>query len=113
MAVYVDKSKNQFGRMKMCHMLADSIDELHSFAKKIGMKREWYQPKSTPHYDLSKSRRLLALKNGAIEIGPEEVVEIIHKYRDGSFCSRCGHSQARHMTIGGFCKHCSCDEFIE
>jgi len=81
MTVYVDKQENQFGRMKMCHMLADSVDELHAFAEKIGMKRSWFQPKSTPHYDLSKSRRLLAIQNGAVEIEADKVVEIIRKYR--------------------------------
>lgn len=35
------------------HLVADSLDELHAFAQKIGLKREWFQdhPKH-PHYDI-------------------------------------------------------------
>lgn len=84
MTVYVDKAKNKFGRMTMCHMLADSLDELHAMAEKIGLKREWFQPVSTPHYDLSMSKRSQAIKSGAVEIDNKKVVEIIRKYRMGA-----------------------------
>ena len=82
MAVYVDRTSQLFGRMKMCHMLADTLEELHAMADKIGMKRSWFQPRSTPHYDVCISRRKLALENGAKEIGPHETVEIIRKWRE-------------------------------
>jgi len=65
-------------------MLADSIQELHEMADRLGLKREWYQSRSTPHYDLSKTKRVLALKLGAIEIENLKVVEIIRKYRANS-----------------------------
>ena len=80
--VYVDKARNRFRGMIMCHMLADSVDELHAFAERIGMKREWYQPVSTPHYDLSLTKRLEAISKGAIEIDNKKVVEIVKKYRN-------------------------------
>lgn len=78
MSVYVDGERNNFGRMIMCHMLADTPDELHMTAKIIGMRREWYQSPnkaSFPHYDLSLTRRKLAIKNGAIEVIRRELVE--------------------------------------
>jgi hypothetical protein len=49
-------------------MFADSEEELHEFAKKIGMKKEWFQDKKLPHYDLTATRRQLALSMGAIEV---------------------------------------------
>lgn len=81
MPVYVDQSENKFGRMVMCHMLADTLEELHAMAEKIGMRRSWYQPKSTPHYDVCKSRRALAIQYGAIEIDRDRTVEIIREWR--------------------------------
>lgn len=81
MAVYVDGAENQFGRMKMCHMLADSLVELHDMADRIGMKRAWFQPLSSPHYDLSKTRRVLAIRLGAIEVDRHGVVAVIKRQR--------------------------------
>ena len=51
-----------------CHLFADSIDELHEFAKKIGMRRSWFQEKRLPHYDLTAKRRQVAVGLGAIEV---------------------------------------------
>lgn len=65
----------------MCHMMADSISELHEMAEKIGLKREWYRPKSSPHYDLSISKRRVAIKLGAIEADGHKIVELIKKFR--------------------------------
>jgi beta-lactamase superfamily II metal-dependent hydrolase len=82
MTVYVDKTRNRYGRMIMSHMLADTIEELHEMADKIGLRREWFQPLSTPHYDVSREKRLLALEAGAIEIDRQKTVEIIRMYRN-------------------------------
>ena len=57
-------------------MMTDgNIEELHSFAKRIGLKREWFQDnKTSPHYDLMESKRKSAIKLGAIEISSREMV---------------------------------------
>ena len=76
MAVYVDKARNGFGRMVMCHMIADTPAELHALAKTIGMQRRWYrspEKASFPHYDLSLTRRALAIVWGAKEISRQEL----------------------------------------
>lgn len=33
-----------------CHMMADTLEELHAMAASIGMKRAWFQPLSSPHW---------------------------------------------------------------
>ena len=66
MTVYVDQSRWRLGRMIMCHMMADTEEELHEMAAKLGLKREWFQP-HRPHYDICKTKRALALKLGAVE----------------------------------------------
>lgn len=70
MTVYVDDMKAGFGRMVMCHMLADTDEELHAMADKIGVRRKWFQKPGTPsrHYDICRSKRALAVSLGAVEI---------------------------------------------
>jgi Protein of unknown function (DUF4031) len=83
MAVYLDNARNGFGRMVMCHMIADTEDELHAMAERIGLRREWYQgDASTPHYDVSLSRRALAVRHGAIVCERREFVRIIQAKRE-------------------------------
>ena len=50
-----------------CHMTADTLEELHAMAAKIGLRRDWFQAKSSaPHYDLTASKRARALEAGAV-----------------------------------------------
>lgn len=50
-----------------CHLTADGLDELHRFAKSIGLQYRWYQPHPKhPHYDLTLRKRQLALQHGAV-----------------------------------------------
>ena len=51
--------------MKMSHMIADDEDELHEIARKIGMRRSWFQ---RDHYDIPIMRRDAAIALGAIPI---------------------------------------------
>ncbi|NTF17014.1 DUF4031 domain-containing protein [Agrobacterium rubi] len=82
MAVYVDRQRNAFRGMIMCHMLADTESELHAMAERLGARREWYQANaSTPHYDVPLQKRAAAVAFGAIEIGRKETVTIIRKIR--------------------------------
>ena len=89
MAVYVDKMRAPLrwnGRgipqtIYMSHMLADTVDELHAMADKIGVNRRHFQPKSSPHYDVCQSKRKLAIQHGAIEVDNRQLVAIIRKLR--------------------------------
>lgn len=60
--VYVDDMRAPFRRMIMCHMIADTEDELHAMARKIGVALLWYQG---DHYDICLAKRALAIENGA------------------------------------------------
>lgn len=70
MSVYVDNMRADFGRMKMCHMIADSTDELLAMADLIGVARRWIQDAGThrEHFDIALLKRALAVAAGAHEI---------------------------------------------
>lgn len=81
MTVYVDQSKNSYGRMLMSHMLADTLPELHAMADKIGVNRRWFQANNIPHYDICQSKRALALRYGAEEIYGQDLGNLIKRIR--------------------------------
>ena len=68
MTVYVDHARNRLGRMRMSHMTADTIAELHEMAAAVGLRREWFQgpPEHRhAHYDLCQAKRADAVARGA------------------------------------------------
>lgn len=82
MAIYIDAADIPYGRMIMCHMIADSLQELHSMACAIGVRHKWFQEhSSTPHYDICRAKKRLALALGAIEVDRLEFVRIIRRLR--------------------------------
>lgn len=70
MAVYVDDMRAKFRRMVMCHMIADTEEELHAMAAHIGISKRWHQspPEHFSHYDICMKMRALAITAGALEI---------------------------------------------
>jgi len=79
MAVYVDNMRARYGRMTMCHMVADSDDELHAMAAKIKVSRRHHQSAGTyrSHYDICKSKRALAIGYGAVELTTSELGRLL------------------------------------
>ncbi|WP_202842093.1 DUF4031 domain-containing protein [Luteimonas saliphila] len=77
MAVYVDDMRAPFGRLVMCHMIADTEDELLAMADRIGVARRWHQYPGTArsHFDIALSKRKLAVAAGAVEITWRELAE--------------------------------------
>jgi hypothetical protein len=65
MTVYVDNMRAPYGRLILCHMIADTEAELHAMADQIGVARKWHQG---DHYDIAMSKRALAVAAGALEI---------------------------------------------
>ena len=67
MAVYVDSMRAPLGRMVMCHMVADTLEELHQMAEKLGVRKYFQAHTKYPHYNICKSKRALAIEFGAVE----------------------------------------------
>lgn len=78
MTVYVDAAIHSYGRMIMCHMWADTLPELLAMVDAIGVHRRWLQQPphaSWVHFDISKGKRVEAIRLGAVETdryGPVE-----------------------------------------
>lgn len=57
-----------------------SEQELHDFAHKMGLRREWYQNKNGaarhPHYDLTTAQAVRrAIDKGALKVGEQELMK--------------------------------------
>lgn len=79
MTVYVDPIVNYGRKGSWCHLASDNLDdqtELHELAAEIGLRRDWFQPsKAHPHYDLRPSKRVAAVRCGAVEVGAVELAK--------------------------------------
>jgi hypothetical protein len=77
MSVYVGPSRYPLGRMMMCHMVADSLEELHRMASSLDLRIEWFQGPDRPHYDLSMTKRAEAVERGALEVDERRIIEVL------------------------------------
>jgi hypothetical protein len=82
MAVYVDRLSDWGWRHGLsCHLIADSVAELMEFAVSIGLRPEWFQPRSSPHFDLTVEARRAAVLRGAIELDRRAFVAKLREIR--------------------------------
>jgi hypothetical protein len=86
MTVYVDDMRAPLGRLVMCHMVADGIEELHQMAERLGVCR-YYQ---NFHYDISLGKRAAAVRLGAREITQREAAQLRATLREQEKISREG-----------------------
>lgn len=70
MTVYVDDMRAPYRGMLMCHMIADTDQELRDMADKVGVAQKWHQG---DHFDICLSKRSLAVEFGAKEISRMEL----------------------------------------
>ncbi len=75
MAILIDSFQNgakgpvRYWNRRCGHLVSDtSVEELHAFARQLGLRREWFQQKSIPHYDLTGT-----VYDRAVELGAELV----------------------------------------
>lgn len=65
-----------------CHLTADSLDELLRFARRLGLRERWLQDRSRDdrfHFDVTAAVRGFAVRLGAIEVSPLELVELMER----------------------------------
>lgn len=102
MAVYIDSANIPFRGHLMCHMLADTLGELHAMADAIGMQRRWFQPRSFPHYDVPQDRRALAVALGAVEVDRRGIVCVMRRLRaDPDFVAALDEAREQHAARYG------------
>lgn len=69
MSVYVDDAVTLWRGRRWAHLMADTLEELHAFAARLGIPRHAFQDKTSgAHYDVSADLREQALALGAIAI---------------------------------------------
>lgn len=91
MTVYVDNMEAPHKRMKMCHCWADSREELFAMMTKIGVHLKWFQrppgivkfgmAASWEHFDISMTKRKLAIEAGAVETDMFTMAEHANKQK--------------------------------
>jgi hypothetical protein len=86
MAVYIDDMNIKYGRMIMCHMVADTTEELLVMADKIGVQRKWIQDAGTvyEHFDVCKEAKQMAIQHGAKEVGRRDYALFIRARKENS-----------------------------
>lgn len=70
-------------------MTADTSEELHAMADRIGLRRSWVQNAGTwkEHYDLTELRRAAAVAAGAVEVSwKQHTRNFLLPRRTGSLC---------------------------
>lgn len=77
-------------RARWSHLTADTPEELHAFAAKLGLKRDWFQAKCKHgkcdpcphwHYDVTDSKRTEAIALGARAVDLREMGDFIRERR--------------------------------
>ncbi|MBV8349862.1 MAG: DUF4031 domain-containing protein [Mycolicibacterium sp.] len=105
MTVYVDDARipARVGRWdsSWSHLFADTQDELHAFAARLGLRRSWFQDPTVSgkplaakpgsraaenwHYDVTAAKRRQAIALGAKPITMRQAVELL----DARYTARC------------------------
>lgn len=77
MSIYIDKPRWLWKGRLWCHLTADTLPELHRFARKLGLRREWFQDGRYPHYDTVFYDKAVEL--GALSVRSRVIVEVAKK----------------------------------
>lgn len=87
MAVYVDEARIPLRGQAWSHLTADTAEELHAFACRLGLERARFQHKPArpwqDHYDVTEARRRRAIRLGARPIDARQVGALMRSKRVG------------------------------
>ncbi len=89
MTVYLDdwRQRAHLGPVddRWSHLVADTDEELHAFAARLGMRREWFQRRAGrphhAHYDVPERARAEAVHHGAVEVTWRELGRMLRNRR--------------------------------
>ena len=88
MSVYVDAAIHIRKGKRWCHLIADSEEELHTFAARLGIGKSYFSDKKRKpgraHYDITDAQRRRAVETGAIECNRSQFLKVINAKRDKS-----------------------------
>jgi hypothetical protein len=85
---------------RWCHLVADSIEELHAFAVALRLRRTWFQNRGLPHYDLTPGKRAEAIRRGAVDLTQEHASKLFLVLR----------KEAARRDRVPFCRECGCTD---
>ena len=68
MAVYVDDAVTLWRGQRWAHLMADTLDELHAFAARLGLPRRAFQNKTSGAHYVPAPMREQAIALGAVAI---------------------------------------------
>lgn len=77
MTVYVDDAVIAWRGERWAHLMADTLDELHAMAARLGLPRRAFQDRTSgAHYDVT-----VALRERAIAFGAEAISRHVDRAR--------------------------------
>jgi hypothetical protein len=68
------------------HLVCRDEDALHAFARRIGLRRRWFQNRGRhPHYDLTTAHMAVKAQDaGAVRVNSRRLIEMLRGETDGS-----------------------------
>jgi hypothetical protein len=76
MTILVDRAIWRWRGRLWAHLVSDaSYDELHAFARQLGLRRRWFQG---DHYDVPTEVRARAIALGATPVEARELIVRLH-----------------------------------
>lgn len=80
--IYIDNALISFNNQLWCHMMADNLEELHSFARYLGVSKNWFHKDARyPHYDITIQTKQNALCLGALSVDRKKIIECGRKLK--------------------------------